>query len=133
MKSNMDEESIRALEDAARRLATVRRPPPKQRSFVGHVFVWLGFIAQVISIAMFVAAHGASGEFKGYAGLFAVGFALSAGVVIVPGTLFALARAIGDAVRLRRKDEPAPRWFIFYVVVTLMPLILLGVGFWSGL
>jgi hypothetical protein len=131
VKSNLDEESIRVLEDAAQRLATVRPDPPRRRSVMGHVFVWLGLIAQGISIAVLVAMHWMSPRENYYTGLLVLGFTLWAGVVIVPGTLFALVRAISDAVQLLRKDEPAPRWFIFYGVATLMPLGLCGVVIWA--
>ena len=76
--------------------------------------------------------HGRSATEQYYVGLVVLGFTFWAGLVIVPGTLFALARAISEAARLLHKDEPAPRWFIFYAVTALMPLILCGVLFWAG-
>jgi hypothetical protein len=133
MQSNLDEESVRALEDAARRLATGRPDPPsRRRSVVGSVFVWLGLIAQVIIIVLLVRLHGMGGNNGGTATMAVLGLTLYAGVVIVPGTLVALLRAISDAVRLLRKEEPAPRWLILYGIATLMPLILVGAVIWDA-
>jgi hypothetical protein len=130
MQSNLDEESSRAPEDAARRLAAVRPNPPRRRSVVGSLFIWLGLIAQLICIVVLIAARGMSPEGKGYLGLAALWLALYAGVVIVPGTFVALVRTIGEAARLIRNDEPAVPRLVFYAVTTLMPLILYAIVLW---